>query len=509
MSSLFLFSLDCRKFFFYNYLMKLKLKNHNYKYGVEQMLSTLFPGEKPDYSGFSKDERGMSISLSKKEKFTTAVCVYNDGESRHSGRAAVKTALLTDETSTDSLCQYVIKNAIYRSVLASGRAKPPWGSLTGVRPGKLMHGIIGSSSSKSEAIRRFENDYDVSKSRAALCYETSLCTVRARQSLKPYDACLYIGIPFCPTRCAYCSFVSQSVEKSIKLIEPFLSALREEIAAVSEQIKKANLNIVSVYFGGGTPTTLSASQLNSLLSYLYSEIDLSSVREFTVEAGRPDTITEDKLEVLKHWGVNRVSVNPQTMQDNVLNAIGRKHTAKDITDALALVRKTGGFAVNMDIIAGLPEDSVEGFSDTLKKVLALNPENITVHTLSLKRGSAITLSNALIPTAAEVSQMLDAAYSALRESGYLPYYLYRQKNMSGGFENTGWTLPGHENLYNICMMEEICSIIGLGGGGSTKLISPEGGRNIRITDPKYPLEYIELINKICSDKTKIGEFCNV
>jgi oxygen-independent coproporphyrinogen-3 oxidase len=263
---------------------------------------------------------------------------------------------------------------------------------------------------------------------------------------------------------------------------------------------------VAIYAGGGTPTTLSAPQLDSLCTCVEEEFDLSGMREYSVEAGRPDTITEEKLLVLRRHGVDRVSVNPQTMRDEVLEAIGRKHTAGDILEALEKVRKVGGFAVNMDLIAGLPKDDPEGFAKSLEQVLALKPENITIHTLSLKRGSTLMAQPGIIPTAAEVGRMLDNAYRRLSGEDYAPYYLYRQKNMSGGFENTGWTKQGYENLYNICMMEELCSILASGGGGSTKLIHPEGGKNIRITAPKYPLEYIQQIEKTCEEKRRIGEF---
>ncbi|MBO5557070.1 MAG: radical SAM protein, partial [Oscillospiraceae bacterium] len=234
--------------------------------------------------------------------------------------------------------------------------------------------------------------------------------------------------------------------------------------------------------------------------------DLSALREYTVEAGRPDTITEEKLRTLRRHGVDRVSVNPQTMSDRVLSVIGRRHTAADIRTALEAVRRVGGFAVNMDLIAGLPGDSPEGFSRTLDQVLALGPENVTVHTLSLKKGSRITLEGTPLPDAEAVGRMLDEAGRRLREADYTPYYLYRQKFMSGGFENVGWTRPGFENLYNICIMEELCSILAMGGGGSTKLIRPGGGRNIRLMAPKYPEEYITGIEKTCADKETIRRF---
>ena len=273
-------------------------------------------------------------------------------------------------------------------------------------------------------------------------------------------------------------------------------------------MRALGLQPVSLYMGGGTPTTLSAPQLDALFSKLEAEFDLSKLRENTVEAGRPDTITKEKLEVLKAHGVTRVSVNPQTMEDSVLDAIGRKHTARDILDALSLVRETGGMAVNMDLIAGLPTDTPDGFRRTLDTVLSLSPENVTVHTLSLKKGATLKDEGGDVPGAQDVAQMLDYAFPRLRAAGYRPYYLYRQKNMAGGFENTGWTRPGAENLYNICIMEELCSILAMGAGGSTKLIAPTG-KIQRIFAPKYPNEYIANIQKTCSDKERIEAFYGI
>lgn len=486
--------------------MKLVFSGHEYRYAVEQMLSTLFPGECPDYTPYAAGEDGMTVRLSTGKTFTTATCAYaSRGETFH-GRAAVKTALMTDANEIDRLSQFIIKNAVYRAVRSSGMTQPPWGSLTGVRPGKLMHGIMKRTGSRAEAVAAFSAEYDVTPARANLCYETSLFTDRCERLLTESDVCLYVGIPFCPTRCAYCSFVSQSVEKNMKLMAPFLSALETELAAVAEQVKRAGLRVVSIYAGGGTPTTLSPAQADRLASFIESHFDLSGLREYTVEAGRPDTITAEKLAVLRSHGVTRVSVNPQTMCDAVLERIGRRHTAQDVMKALEAVRSVGGFDVNMDLIAGLPGDCLSGFEATLETVLSLAPENITVHTLSMKKGSSLIGSGADLPSAAEVGAMLDRAYAALGAKNYLPYYLYRQKNMSGGFENTGWTQPGHDNLYNICMMEELCGILAVGGGGSTKLIRQDGGKNIRLTAPKYPLEYIEQIDKICKDKERIGEF---
>ena len=295
----------------------------------------------------------------------------------------------------------------------------------------------------------------------------------------------------------------------MKLIEPFMDALMLDIEATAAQLRRAGLRPVSLYMGGGTPTTLSAAQLDRLCGKLEREFDLSALREYTVEAGRPDTITAEKLRTLRAHGVDRLSVNPQTMSDSVLEAIGRRHTAQDILEALELVRACGGFAVNMDLIAGLPTDTPEGFSRTLDAVLELAPENVTVHTLSLKRGSGLALAGRSLPEAEEVRLMLDESMARLRAAGYAPYYLYRQKNMAGGFENTGWARPGFENLYNICIMEELCSIIAMGAGGSTKLVSDGGRRIKRMIAPKYPQEYISAAPGFAAGKERIGEFYGV
>jgi oxygen-independent coproporphyrinogen-3 oxidase len=257
--------------------------------------------------------------------------------------------------------------------------------------------------------------------------------------------------------------------------------------------------------GGGTPTPLSAAELDRLLGALRERFDLTACRELTVEAGRPDTVTSEKLSVLKSRGVDRVSVNPQTMSDAVLAAIGRHHTVGQVYDAVAMVKDAGGLALNMDLIAGLPGDTPETFEATVEAVLSLKPENITVHTLALKKGSRFLTEGADLPDGAAVGEMLACAREKLTAGGYAPYYIYRQKFMSGSFENVGWTTPGHENIYNICIMEELCSILAMGAGGSTKLIAP-GGVVKRLMAPKYPREYMERIDDTCAAKARIGAF---
>ena len=484
--------------------MKLYLINHEYRYATEQMLLTLFPEERPEYPQGEPEGNRAELCLSEGKVKYTAVCRLVKDGLVYQGRAAADKALITDELSKTKYLQRIVKLSFYRAALRSGRAKPVWGALTGIRPGKLLSNLLESGMSDKAALAKFIRDNDVSPERAKLCLHTAHAGLACAKSLEAKDICLYIGIPFCPTRCSYCSFVSQSVQKSMKLIPDYLAALYREIDATAQVVRELELRPVAVYMGGGTPTTLPAPQLHELCSRLEAAFDFSAVREYTVEAGRPDTITKEKLEVLKQHGVTRVSVNPQTMDDEVLEAIGRKHTAQDVLNALDIVASVGGFELNMDLIAGLPLDTPERFRKTLETVLALSPENITVHTLALKKGSAIMLGDTPRPSSEDVGKMIDFANSALFSAKYEPYYLYRQKYMSGGFENIGWQREHTENIYNISIMEELCSIISMGGGASTKLCLGEG-RIERFFDPKYPSEYIESINKIIADKRKILE----
>ena len=486
--------------------MRLYFSGHDCRYAAEQSLLMLFPGEKPEYPEGSPSGERCELRVSRGAKYTVCTALLLRSGAAFRGRAQAENPDPADEYALRGCENRLVKLAFYRAALASGLPKPEWGSLSGVRPAKLVDGYLREGLSPRAAKGRFMREYFVSGSRAQLCLDAALAAQEAARSLGERDVCLYVGIPFCPTRCAYCSFVSQSVEKSMKLMEPFLDALLLDIRATAAETRRAGLRPVALYMGGGTPTTLSAAQLDRLCAALEREFDLSALREYTVEAGRPDTITAEKLRVLRAHGVGRVSVNPQTMSDSVLEAIGRRHTAQDIVDALALVRECGGFEVNMDLIAGLPTDTAGGFSRTLDAVLSLAPENVTVHTLSLKRGSGLTLAGRPLPEAGEVRAMLDEAMERLAGSGYAPYYLYRQKNMAGGFENVGWTKPGSENLYNICIMEELCSILAMGAGGSTKLVADGGKRIKRFIAPKYPQEYINAAPGFAAGKERIGEF---
>jgi len=486
--------------------MEIVLTGHDYRYAVEQMLFTLYPGEKPVYPAAPTGSDCVEVTMRRGKTYTTAVCRLTLGGQTFRGESRTRSDALTTKMVTDRYLQRIVKLSFYRAALSAGHPVPQWGALTGVRPGKLMTSFLRAGCSEKQALRRFEREFDVSPRRSRLTLDAAKASLAARNSLGDRDVCIYIGIPFCPTRCAYCSFISLAAPRELdRLMVPYLAALEKEIQAVAAVVKEAGCRVAALYVGGGTPTTLSARQLDRLLSVVRESFDLSSLRELTVEAGRPDTVTAEKIQVLSRHGVSRVSVNPQTMSDEILAAIGRLHTAQQIREAMALVRANGDFEVNMDLIAGLPGDTPQGFADTVEAVLAMNPENITIHTLALKKGSFFLQNPTLLPDGEAVGAMLDEAESRLTAAGFAPYYLYRQKYMSGSFENVGWTLPGHENLYNICIMEELTGILAIGAGGSTKLVTP-GGAVQRLSPPKYPREYIERIDDTCAAKARILEF---
>ena len=487
--------------------MKLYLKGHDYKYATEQMLLTLFPGERPSYPDrpAGEGEDSLTLSLSLGGRWATARAVLTrDGRRWTAAARAPVPAPDAGRVERDRVLQRVVKNAFYRAgVQALGR-EPPWGGLTGVRPVKLPTRALEQGATRRQADRLLRDLYRVSAPRRALALDCAQATLAAKRTLAPEDVSLYVGVPFCPTRCTYCSFVSADVGRTFSLMEPYVDALCREIAAAGAAVRRGGRRIKSVYIGGGTPTTLSPALLDRLMGALEGAFALSACAEYTVEAGRPDTITAEKLSVLRERGCTRVSVNPQSMDDRVLAAIGRAHSAADILQAWDLVRRAGFPYANMDLIAGLPTDTPEGFRASLDQVLSPGPENVTVHTLALKKGSRLTLEkNGALPAPEQVSAMLDYAWGALRAAGYAPYYLYRQKYMSGGFENVGWCRPGAESLYNICMMEELHTILSLGSGGVTKVIDPRAGSLVRQANPKYPKEYIETLDPILQAKENL------
>ncbi|MCH5191237.1 MAG: coproporphyrinogen dehydrogenase HemZ [Oscillospiraceae bacterium] len=385
-----------------------------------------------------------------------------------------------------------------------------WGVLTGVRPSKMLI-LTEKKLGRENAEKHFKNDLLVSDEKYELArsvadHEEKIIALSADNSYS-----LYISIPFCPTRCSYCSFVSHSVEtkKARELLPKYTDLLLKELEITGEIAARLGLRLESVYVGGGTPTTLSAEQLKMLLTTVGNNFDLSSCREFTVEAGRPDTITEEKLTVLKNSPVDRISINPQTFCDSVLQAIGRRHSAQDTVDAFMLARKLGFDNINMDLIAGLPTDTFESFCRSLDTAVSLQPENITVHTLAVKRASNIGANSPEVAAenAESVAKMIDYTYEKLK-ANYHPYYMYRQSKSAGSLENTGWCVKGKECLYNVFMMEECHTILSCGGGAVTKLKAPQVNEIERIFNFKYPFEYISGFSELTERKKRISEFYN-
>ena len=495
--------------------MKLyfEIPNYNwqperYKYSVEQMMLMLFPGERPEYpEGYAPSGNEAVFSLDRKPDRTAVTARVTRPEGTAQGETQVESRLLDEAPErVYHTLQHALKMAFYQAGTAVLGQEPPWGALTGVRPVKLPTRCMLAGGTPEQAQAELEGEYRVSPLRAKLAVDCAQASLAVDREVREDQVSLYIGIPFCPTRCAYCSFVSADVGRTLKLVEPYLEAVLEEIRYTGRVLTENGLSIHSLYVGGGTPTTLSAGQLERLFSSARAHLPLETCVEYTVEAGRPDTITREKLEVLRDQGVERISINPQTLEDEVLAAIGRKHYARDILDAYALAREVGFDSINMDLIAGLPQDSFEGFRRSLEGVLALRPENVTVHTLALKKGSRLMEEGGALPSGEETARMLDFSRDTLREAGFLPYYLYRQKYMSGSLENVGWCLPGKESVYNIIMMEELQTVVSIGGGGVTKLVDRSAGRIERISDPKYPYEYINAIDHIIADKEKLADF---
>lgn len=378
----------------------------------------------------------------------------------------------------------------------------PWGILNGIRPVKIAMKLLNGGMSDDEVVAHFKNEYNATEDKARLALGIAKVEKPIIDGMKPNGISLYIGIPFCPTRCLYCSFVTNSIFRSKSLIPQYLECLMREIEVSAEIVRENGQTIETVYIGGGTPTTLEANQLEMLIEKLYREFDLSNIKEFTVEAGRPDTINEDKLKTIKSFDIGRISINPQTMNEETLKVIGRNHTPKQIVEAYELARKCGIDIINMDIIAGLPGESFEMFKKTIREVEDLNPENTTVHTMSIKRSSRLRemLDEYDLTKGDEVSKMVDYARETLAKKGKYPYYLYRQKNMLGNLENIGYCTKGTESLYNIFIMEEVQTILALGCGGVTKTVDRETDRIERIFNVKEPKDYIERIDEMLERK---------
>ena len=479
--------------------MHLFVINHPYHYEAENLCRVFFPFDKvTTLHGFEEAEG--------EETRTVITRLQAEGEPYF--------IRIEDETGTTELTgakqpeeEYGMMSLLFKALQQHTGKTPRWGMLTGIHPIKLLR-QLAEKHGEEEACRLFREKYFVSDEKAVIALRTLRAQTPVTMDVHENDYSLYISVPFCPTRCAYCSFVSQSVEKTKKQIPEYHALLMEEIVSTAEIAKKLGLVLRSVYVGGGTPTTFNAEQLAEVIRTVRASFDMSHCDEFTVEAGRPDTIDRSKLEALLNGGVTRISINPQTLQDNVLENIGRRHTAQQTVDAFRLAREVGFTNINMDLIVGLPGDTYESFCDTIEKVLALDPENVTVHSLALKRSSFITQSGEVNQAHADAllaDRMMAYAEQRLTECGFDPYYLDRQSRMAGNRENTGWAKPGYVCDYNIFTMDETETVLACGAGGVSKLKDPYSEELCRIFNFKYSYEYISRYAEIRERKGGIEE----
>ena len=473
--------------------MKLILNQPKYEHLIREIITAYIPRLKiettdeipahGDYTLVNVTENGKTTN------YSATVCI--DGKS------------YSDNISEDVTHKLTISRLLADLLKKHVPIDLPWGILTGIRPAKMVREMYDKGIDFDTISDIFCNDYSVQTDKTKLATDVAKKEIDIINSITPGAVSLYIGIPFCPTRCLYCSFTSQSIKFSNTLVEPYMDALFKEIDYLAEHLSTTSTPIETIYIGGGTPTALSEKNLARLMHKIDNSFDLSNTKEYTVEAGRPDTITKDKLITLKNAGVSRISINPQTMHQKTLDIIGRKHTPEDIVTCYNMATMLGFDHINTDLIAGLPGEEVDDFVYTLDKIKEMNPSSVTVHTMSVKHGSYLDMNYSMYtPTATtKVNAMLNEADKVLRGMGKEPYYLYRQKNMLGNLENVGYCTPGNECLYNIYIMEEVQSIFSLGAGGSTKVINND---NIeRVFNVKEVSEYIKRIDEMIDRKKSL------
>ena len=489
--------------------MVFVITDKNYKYELEKLCRLFLPFEKftfsespedivstDDYVLVSANGDGTDITLSTELKLDGVT------ETRKKTVAAREDSFAETERELAVMlfdCFYTITG--YRS---------PWGILTGVRPAKLMGKLVNSYGEKAAA-EYFRDVLLVSDSKTELCMDCRKSEDSIVSRSRPDSFSLYISVPFCPSRCSYCSFVSHSVEQSKKLIPEYVELLCEEIKHTAAISSDCGLKLQTIYIGGGTPTTLSAEQLARIMQTVRECFDMSRLEEYTVEAGRPDTITEEKLFAVKAGGATRISINPQTMNDEVLKIIGRRHTSDQSAEAFKLARKIGFDNINTDIIAGLNGDTVESFKRTVDEIIKLDPENITVHSLAMKRASNLNKCSTVfdLKRGTDAAEMVDYARVRLSYAGIKPYYMYRQSKTVGNLENVGYAKPGYEGIYNVYIMDETHTILACGASAVTKLREPCGNHIERIFNYKYPYEYISDFEEIIRRKKGIRTFYEI
>lgn len=475
--------------------MKLYINGDINEYYVQTLCMIFFPGEK-----FSETENlsGRTLSVSLTENGDTYVCRVSMFDGNNTVDAERKLINGSGQYTPVRARKIVVGRAVFTAGEKLLGITPPWGILTGVRPTKVPTEQLSGGLTPARTRTFLQNEYFLNPKKATLVTTIAANEIKMTKKYTGKLCSVYISIPFCPSRCAYCSFVSYTNEKLLSLIDDYLAELCRNIDDVFAAAKASGYTVATVYIGGGTPTVLDSIQLSALLDRIGKNTDTSALLEYTLEAGRPDTIDAEKLRIALEHGVTRVSVNPQSLSDIVLRSIGRGHTARDFYRAYDIAKKSGIPTINVDLIAGLPNDNFKRFSRTVDKVVSLDPENITVHTFCVKKAADILREKTDVYCAdgGVAGKCVDYSQVKIGNSGYKPYYMYRQKNTVGNLENVGFTKDGHEGLYNIFMMEELHTVFAAGAGAVTKLVSrpPFGteGKTVikRIFNDKYPYEYL-------------------
>ena len=478
--------------------MKIILESPVNKYYVQTLAMIFFPGE---HFGEKEEDGEVSdapILYVRSEQRENSVWAFARIDWKGESTQSEYTAEQNDYRTAERTLKLAVGGAVLGALGERIGYRPAWGMMIGVRPSKVASELLNAGISKTRVKKILNTDYFVIPKKAALATDIALTEKRIVGTPSPKDCSVYISIPFCPSRCTYCSFVSYTSKRLLGLIPQYLERLKEDIRSNFETIDRLGLRVRTVYIGGGTPTILDEAQIKDLLSFIATLTDVTKLEEYTMEAGRPDTINEEKLRIAKEYGVTRVSVNPQSLCDEVLCGIGRNHSVEEFFRAFEDARRAEIPTVNVDLIAGLPGDNFRRFSATMDQILQLNPENITVHTFCVKKSAEILRLNSDIYSirGGDAGKCVDYSQIRTHQAGYIPYYMYRQKNTVGNYENVGFSLPNHEGLYNIYMMEEIHSIFAAGAGAVTKLVdyasADASARNIeRLFHQKYPYEYLE------------------
>ncbi len=481
--------------------MTIYISGHSFGYELFNVARMFFHDVKVEEKAPSKDDKGNDFAYLRRVKTDKAITLMCTVKCETQQTASIKRL---SPSEADAECENSLACMLYDILCVLTGRIPSWGVITGIRPAKYVSSLLDEGSSEGEVMWRLMSRHRVSEDKARLCIDTARVSRDVERQNKDSSCSLYVSIPFCPSRCSYCSFISSAVKNNEKLIEPYIEKLCEEIEQTAKVIKELDLSLETVYIGGGTPTVLNETELKRLTDAIEKNIDIKSVKEFSVEAGRPDTITAEKLLILKNAGVTRLSINPQTANDEVLRLIGRRHTAKDIERAFFQARQAGFDNINADLIAGLTGDDFESFKRSLEWIEGLKPENITVHALTLKRASRMT-KGGLLPCF-DAAKMVDYAGRKLREDGYEPYYMYKQKGTVDSLENTGYSKEGKRCLYNVFIMEELHTILACGAGAVTKLVDRRRDRVERIYNYKYPTEYIDGFDEIIRRKKGVLKF---